>query len=214
MQREARPEVSGVVLAAGPGRRLGLPIPKPLLPVQGKPMLAWVLDLVARLPLQERVLVVGARAQQILAALFAADFSSSARWELRLARHGQTWRVLYNPAWPEGLGASLRRAAEAVPMGMILFLGDMPYVPERAALAVLSRAGARPVAPCFQGQRGFPVYLPASMRPELLKLAGDVGARDLLGACELIPWDHPGVVQDVDQLTDLGGGRPCLPFPL
>lgn len=196
-----------MVLAAGPGRRLGLPIPKPLLPVQGKPMLAWVLDLVERLPLAERVLVVGAQASEVVAALFsgvpAGQVDQSP--ELWARRGGMTWRILYNPDWPEGMGASLRRAAQALPIGMLVFLADMPFVPEKAAQAVLDRAGDHPVAPGFQGQRGFPVYLPASLRPQLLALRGDVGARGLLRDCELIPWDHPGVIQDVDEIGDLGG---------
>lgn len=200
-----RPEVAGVVLAAGPGRRLGLSTPKPLLPVRGRPMLAWVLDLVERLPLAPRVLVVGAHAPEILAALFADLPPIPQGPEFWARREGHTWRVLYNPDWPEGMGTSLRRAAEAVHTGMLVFLGDMPFVPKDAAQAVLARAGDHPVAPSFRGQRGFPVYLPASLRPKLLGLWGDVGARHLLEDCELIPWDHPGVVKDVDQLEDLGG---------
>jgi hypothetical protein len=43
---EAWVRLRGVVLAAGPGRRMGLPIPKLLLPIGGKPMLERVLDLV------------------------------------------------------------------------------------------------------------------------------------------------------------------------
>ncbi|MCS7216224.1 MAG: nucleotidyltransferase family protein [Candidatus Bipolaricaulota bacterium] len=195
------PEVAGVVLAAGPGRRMGLPTPKLLLPIQGKSMLAWVLELVEGLPLGERVLVLGAQAPALLAALFPGQEVPPAFFrggELRARRAGGAWRVLYNPDWPEGMGASLRCAARAVPGGMLVFLGDMPYVPLEAARAVLARAGAHPVAPAFRGQRGFPVYLPAALRPALLELRGDVGARNLLSACELLPWDHPGVVWDVD----------------
>jgi len=194
-------EVVGVVLAAGPGRRMGLSTPKPLLPVQGKPMLAWVLDLVEGLPLSERVLVVGAYAQEILRALFSAEFFGDE--ETVLMRNGKPWRVLYNAGWPEGMGSSLRLAAKVVGGGMLVFLGDMPYVSEAAARAVLAQAGELPVAPSFRGQRGFPVFLPPSLRPKLLGLRGDVGARDFLSECVLIPWEEPGVILDLDRPADL-----------
>jgi len=194
-------EVAGVVLAAGPGRRMCLPTPKLLLPIQGKPMLARVLDLVEGLPLSERVLVVGAYAQEILRALFSAEFFGEE--EAVLTRNGKSWRVLYNSGWPEGMGSSLRLAARALRGGMLVFLGDMPYIPETAAQAVLAQAGELPVAPSYQGQRGFPVFLPASLRPKLLGLRGDVGARDFLPECVLIPWEEPGVILDLDQPEDL-----------
>jgi CTP:molybdopterin cytidylyltransferase MocA len=44
--------------------------PKLLLPVDGRPMVAWVVDLVDRLPLDERVIVLGAEAEAIRDALF------------------------------------------------------------------------------------------------------------------------------------------------
>lgn len=224
-------EVTGVVLAAGSGQRMGLPIPKLLLPVRGKPMLAWVLDLVERLPLTDRAVVVGAHAFHILSVLFPVEaksaeivsnqaITSSPKRENSpscifpplveervLPRGSKTWRVLHNPAWPEGIGSSLRRAAETITTGMLVFLGDMPFVPEPIAQAVLARAGEKPVAPSYQNRRGFPVYLPPSFRPQLLQLTGDKGARDLLAHCELIPSDHPGVLWDVDRLEDLRNER-------
>lgn len=195
------PKVAGVVLAAGPGERMALPTPKLLLPVRGKPMLAWVLELVENLSLSERVLVVGARAEEILSALFSAPEKG--------LRGEKTWRVVHNPRWSEGMGSSLRCAAEAVSTGMLVFLGDMPFVPYEAALAVLARAGERPVAPSYRGQRGFPVYLPPALRPALLKIKGDVGARFLLEDCEVITWEDPGVVMDIDRPEDLGGEALC-----
>jgi len=111
--------------------------------------------------------------------------------------------VIVNEAWEEGIGSSLRRAAEEVEDGMLIFLGDMPWVPEEAARAVLSRAGDHPVAPAYRGRRGFPVYVPPSLRPQLLALHGDKGARDLLAECHVVPWEDPGVIRDVDRVEDL-----------
>ncbi|MBC7170274.1 nucleotidyltransferase family protein [Candidatus Bipolaricaulota bacterium] len=186
--------MTGVVLAAGAGRRMGRP--KLLLSVGGRPLLAWVVDLVERLPLDERVIVLGAEAPAIRVALFPSLPSGGEG-----GRAG--WQVIVNEAWQEGMGSSLRRAAEVVEGGMLVFLGDMPWVPELAAREVLARAGDHPVAPSYGGQRGFPVYLPPSLRPELLRLSGDRGARDLLAGCEVIPWSDPGVIRDVDGMEHL-----------
>lgn len=180
--------MTGVVLAAGAGTRMGCP--KLLMAVDGRPMVARVLELVERLPLDRRILVLGAHAEEVQLALFPSGDPGM-------------WQVVPNPDWPEGMASSLRRAAEEVQDGILLFLGDMPWIPESAARAVLARAGDRPVAPSYGGQRGFPVYLPPSLRPALLTLQGDVGARHLLADCDLIPWPDDGVIRDADRAEDL-----------
>lgn len=185
--------VTGVVLAAGAGTRMGQP--KLLLPVDGRPLVLWVVDLVNRLPLDRRVIVLGAQAEAVRSALFPADGAHPG------GRFG--WTVLVNEGWREGMGSSLRCAAEEVDGGMLVFLGDMPWVPEEAARAVLARAGGRPAASAYRGVRGFPVYLPPSLRPEVRALAGDRGARDLLQDCDLIAWPDDRVIRDVDRVEDL-----------
>jgi CTP:molybdopterin cytidylyltransferase MocA len=180
--------------------------PKLLLPFRGKPLLAWVLGLVESLPLERRLIVLGAQADEILAKIFAVPRDSlPTRHPSRVTRNGHLWEVLVNSDWNEGMGSSLRLAAGEVSGGMLVFLGDMPLVPREAVLAVLSRTGERPVAPSYKGQRGFPVYLPASLQSELLALRGDIGARKIIDPrCELIPTDDPGVVLDIDDEADLG----------
>jgi len=175
----------GLVLAAGGGRRMGEP--KLLLPYRGRPLLAWTVELVGRLPLSARILILGAQAQAV-------------RERMPLAG----WSLVENPRWPEGMGTSLAAGVAASPQGgWLVFLGDMPHVPEEACRAVLERASTEPVAPRYGEVRGFPVFLPTHLRSELLSLKGDKGARDLLGSCITIPWDDPGVVHDVDRLEEL-----------
>ncbi len=240
--------MTGVVLAAGAGTRMGRP--KLLLPLSGRPLLVWVVDLVNRLPLDKRVIVLGAEAEAIRGALFSPHpRPSPARerpmtpWLCSVAaclrrtlgvgdrprryttsppsdgvgflfpppsdgkgrgRGGRAlWHVIVNERWKEGMGSSLRRAAEEAEGGMLVFLGDMPWIPEEAARAVIAQAGDRPVAPAYRGQRGFPVYLPLVLRPALRSLRGDQGARDLLGGCQLVPWPDDGVIRDVDRVEDL-----------
>jgi|Deesub1362B_J571_1020462.scaffolds.fasta_scaffold03330_4 molybdenum cofactor cytidylyltransferase len=204
----AEDPVTAVVLAAGAGKRMGRP--KLLLAYRGKPLLSWTLELVERLPLSRRLIVLGAQAPEILEEIFGLRPPAlPAHDASRVTRHGFLWDVLINPGWEEGMGSSLRLAAERVEGGMLVFLGDMPEVPRGAALEVLRRAGDQPVAPSFQGRRGFPIYLPRELRPQLLALGGDIGARELVReSCQLIPWPDPGVVLDVDREEDLPCARP------
>lgn len=188
-----------MVLAAGAGRRMPSS-PKLLLPFRGKPILTWVLELVERLPVAERVLILGAYADRIRAALFLEGQGRARR------RGGQEWQVVLNPGWEEGMGSSLRLAAGIGQGGLLLFLGDMPRVPEEVARAVILRAGEKPLGPSYQGQRGFPLFFPASLRPILQRARGDEGARGMIPSWELIPVDDPGVIADVDTPADLMEG--------
>ncbi len=185
--------------------------PKLLLPFRGRPILEWVLELVEGLPLKRRLIVLGAHAPEILEVLFSCSALPTAHHPPSITRNGIPWEVVLNANWREGMGSSLRLAARHVEGGMLVFLGDMPLVPREVALEVLSRTGERPVAPVFQGKRGFPVYLPKKLRPRILELSGDGGARGIIqGTCELVPSDNPGVIWDIDTREDLvvarGGG--------
>ena len=195
--------LTAVVLAAGAGVRMGRQ--KLLLPFRGKPLLAWTLDLVEGLPAERRLIILGSHADTILKEIFWLPSPVSVTHHASpVTRHGTPWEVLVNEGWEEGMGSSLRLAAQHVEGGMLVFLGDMPLVPREAALAVLSRAGDRPVAPSYRGRRGFPIYLPPGLRPQLLELRGDIGARDLLKEdCDLIPIDDHGVILDIDTHHDL-----------
>ncbi len=177
--------MTAVVLAAGGGRRMGRP--KLLLPFAGRPLLSWTLELVNRLPVACRVLVLGAQAREV-------------QQELPLAG----WVVTVNEAWQKGMAGSLKAGVDAAPPGgLLLFLGDMPCVPETACRKVMRQASEVPVAPTHNGERGFPVYLPPSMRGGLHVLEGDQGARSLLKGCQLVPEPDPGVLRDVDRTEDL-----------
>lgn len=112
----------------------------------------------------------------------------------------------------EGMGASLRTAAAALPddtTAVFVFLGDMPAI-DPATPALLARALKSPhdiVAPLHLGRRGHPVLFGATWLPALRTLSGDEGARALLenaGArLARIPVHDPGIHLDVDRPEDL-----------
>src|SRR5215470_3038547 len=65
MTGERRRPVSAVVLAAGEGTRMRSTTPKVLHPLCGRPMLLWVIDALAALPLERIVVVVGHGAEDV-----------------------------------------------------------------------------------------------------------------------------------------------------
>ncbi|GBD06265.1 Bifunctional protein GlmU [bacterium HR21] len=61
------PAVAAVVLAAGKGKRIGHPhLPKALLPLDGRPLLDYVLSQLLHLSLQRVLVVVGFRGEQVV----------------------------------------------------------------------------------------------------------------------------------------------------
>jgi molybdenum cofactor cytidylyltransferase len=94
--------------------------------------------------------------------------------------------------------------------GWIVALADMPLVKPATiqSIAAALMSGAKIAAPVYRGERGHPVGFAASLRPELLALSGDVGARPVLQRhgddIRLLECDDAGVLLDIDTKTDLG----------
>ena len=175
--------VLGVVLAAGGSTRMGRP--KQLAELDGRPLLAHVLEAVESSPLDRVVVALGGAADEVL------DRVDLGRAE-----------PLVVEGWAAGMGhvlaSALARAGgdwEAV----VVLLGDQPLVPGRAVARVVEawRAGAGPmVTATYDGRPGHPKLFDRRLLPDLLRLTGDTGARDLLAA-------HPDRVHRVE-VGDLG----------
>lgn len=98
----------------------------------------------------------------------------------------------------ESLKAGLTRALELDPgaPGVMVLLGDQPLVSAALVQALadsfLTGSEAACVAPVCGEQRGNPVVLHRDLFPAVRRLAGDVGARELLAGFPLrvIPWDN------------------------
>jgi molybdenum cofactor cytidylyltransferase len=104
-----------------------------------------------------------------------------------------------------GMAASLKTAIAAVPdpcAGVLVCLGDMPTVrPDTLdGLIAAFTAAVTAIVPTWQGTRGNPVLLGRALFPLIAALAGDQGARRLLGGPGILelPVDDPGILQDFD----------------
>ncbi|MFT4122933.1 MAG: NTP transferase domain-containing protein [Microbacteriaceae bacterium] len=167
------PALSGIVLAAGAGRRSGGP--KALVP-------GWLGHAVAVLDgagCRDVVVVLGAGAERAAALVPAGA------------------RAVVAADWAEGVAASLRTGLVAVDpatAATLVTLVDLPGMPVEAAarLAVLARSrGRTALAQAWFGQRpGHPVLIGAEHRAALATtLAGDAGARAYLAAHGATPVD-------------------------
>jgi molybdenum cofactor cytidylyltransferase len=169
--------LSGVILAAGCSSRMGRP--KQLLPLRGRCLLQRVLDEAIASRLDELLLVLGHRAEEI-------------RQALRLPG-GARVRSVVNADWARGQSTSLRlalRSTAPTAAAAAVLLADQPGVGaaliDRVAGAFLDAGlpAARPVYSGADGSRvpGHPVFLARRIWSEVDKLDGDEGARALLTA--------------------------------
>lgn len=188
------------MLAAGEGRRFGGG--KLLAPWVGGVLLDAALAAAFAAPVRTVTVATGSDARRVAAA--ARAFAERAGVADRLA-------IVHAAEHAEGMGATLRTAAAALPddtQGVFVFLGDMPRVPHAVLgpLADALRDGAA-AAPVFSGRRGHPVLLGRTLLPGLLGLSGNQGARAVLqGLGErlaLVEAPDDGVLFDVDAPGDL-----------
>lgn len=185
--------MSGVILAAGTSSRLGQP--KQLLDLFGEPLLRRTVMNAIASSLDEVVLVLGSRAEEIGAAV--SDL-------------GQ--RTVINPDFATGQGSSLvagLRAVDARSRGALFLLGDEPQVSSEIinTLVVAFRTGdALIVQPTYGGVPANPVFISVALREELLAIKGDEGARSVIRAhkseVRLVPVSKGAPPRDVDTFED------------
>jgi molybdenum cofactor cytidylyltransferase len=183
-QAASGPRIGALLLAAGQSRRMGGPN-KMLAEIDGVPMAARV---------ARRVLA--SRARPIVAVLGNdADAVDAALGKLPVER-------VRNPDFAQGLSTSLKRGITALPTdldGVLVCLGDMPLVSgrhlDRLIAAFNALEGRAIIVPTRRGKRGNPVLWAARFFPEMSALAGDVGARHLIG-------EHADLVCEVEMGDD------------
>jgi molybdenum cofactor cytidylyltransferase len=114
-----------------------------------------------------------------------------------------------NPEFASGLSTSLKRGIAALPSdldGVIVCLGDMPLISgrhlDRLIAAFNPLEGRAIIVPTRRGKRGNPVLWSKRFFPEMAELAGDVGAKHLIGEhAELVAeveMDDDAVLVDID----------------
>jgi nicotine blue oxidoreductase len=178
---------AGLLLAAGGGRRYGMP--KALVSRAGRLLVEHALATLRDGGCDPVVVVLGAAEDEVRA---RADLAGAL--------------VVGNPDWPTGMGSSLRTGLAALAAtdaeAVAVLLVDTPGITPAAVRRVLTHAAPDAVAAAsYAGRQGHPVLLGRAHWPEVAALArADEGARPYLKTHPplLVPCDDVADGTDVD----------------
>jgi molybdenum cofactor cytidylyltransferase len=152
--------------------------------LNGKPMIAWVVDACLNSRLDKIVVVLGDNASQITSGL-------SAKYGNRRIT------TIINPQYREGMSRSLRagllKVMRTFPSVMFL-LGDQPLVDLNLIDRLLTgfwKSEKDICVPVHMGRRGNPTLFSRRFYDQLLKVSGDTGAREIIRA-------HPKAVLSIE----------------
>jgi molybdenum cofactor cytidylyltransferase len=171
-----RSPIVAVLLAAGTASRFGSQKLLARLPdADGEPMPLARAAAIAlqRAGLEQIVVVLGREAEAVRRCLEGLDLC-----------------FVTNEAYASGMSSSLRAGVNAAmsqwpaAAGVLIALGDQP-LPDAAIVRSLidtfgQSTASQVVAPRYRGVRGNPVVFARALVPELLDVAGDRGARDVI----------------------------------
>ena len=197
--------VSAVVLAAGMSTRMGRN--KLLLTFRDKPLVVHAVDTLLASKAGEIIVVLGHESEKIWDQL--EDYAGQA------PNGGQRRRVrlVKNADYRDGLSTSVRAGVEAVSRetgAIMIYLADQPLLEPAdvdriiAAFTTAKAEDKMIVVPFFNGERGNPVILDASLRDSILGIVGDVGCKGVIKRYPekvyAIEMENDHVVRDVDDV--------------
>ena len=186
--------LSAIVLAAGMSTRMGRN--KLLLRFRDQALIVRAVDTLLASKIDEVIVVLGHEIE-------------AARAELK----GKPVRLVQNPDYRDGLSTSVRTGVEAVSPqadGIMIYLADQPLLEPAdinqiaAALTDAKKVNKSIVVPFFEGERGNPVVLDASLRVAILGIVGDVGCKGVIKRYPekvyILDMENDHVVRDVDDI--------------
>lgn len=191
------PRCGLVILAAGASRRMGSP--KQLIEIDGRPLLVRAIEAALAAPVWPVVVVLGANAVAIRPVIGHLPVL-----------------VIENPAWSEGMAASIREGVATLRQfsrtldAAVLALCDQPGFSAATVESLLAahRATTRGiVAARYAGRLGAPALFAREHFAALTALTGEEGARDLLNAdpARVAAVELPELARDLDTPADLEG---------
>jgi molybdenum cofactor cytidylyltransferase len=186
--------LGAIILAAGGSSRMGSA--KQLVVVDGAPLVVRAVDAALGARAWPVVVVLGARANRVRAALAGRSFVEA-----------------LNAGWSAGLSSSIRAGLEAALAAeprldaVLVAPVDQPALSPGiiAQLAALHRASGRIACARYGGRNGAPAVFGRRHFPELRSLRGDKGARNLLNRSpgSVASLEIPSLGIDIDTPADL-----------
>lgn len=176
--------------AAGASRRMGRP--KLLLPINGRPMVAGVVEALRGGGVREIVLVT------------ARDDEALQTWA---RQNGVT--IAINPDPDRGMLSTIQEGIAALKNSkdeiLLVSPADLPHLQSETVSNLLRKmieTGAPLAVPTFRGKRGHPLAIAPGLIPEIDTLDPNIGLKQLRDRHEAelleIEVEDAGVVQDVD----------------
>lgn len=182
------PDVAGLVLAAGAGRRYGMP--KARVRYQGELFVERAVRVLTDAGCVPVLAVLGAGAAEVREQL--PDLNA-----------------IDNPDWPSGMGSSLRVGLNALPdkESVVILPVDTPGVTAGAVRRLIARSSPKALLRAgYEGEPGHPVLIGHDHWVGVIELAtGDAGAREYLRRHppKIVPCGDVSDGRDVDVPGDL-----------
>ncbi len=190
-------KIGGVIPAAGLSGRMGNF--KPLMMVEGKPVILHCIDSALLAAVEPVVVVLGYRGHEV-ATLIRARYTTE---EIRL---------VYNDSYADtDMLASVKIGIQALPPCDAFFLlpGDMPAVDPKTFTAIagrMSETSALLVFPLAAGKQGHPALISHRFIGKILAFEGDGGLQTLwdqnVAETVIVPVDDAGCGIDMDTIED------------
>ncbi|MGM0934650.1 MAG: nucleotidyltransferase family protein [Bacteroidota bacterium] len=163
-------KIGVIILAAGSSSRLGYP--KQLVEFKGIPLLQRSIDIVESLELDPKILVLGAKEDEINKKIDPRNFE-----------------VVINENWEEGMSTSIRKGiSEALKIKkeleqILILLSDQPLVTKdkiEELIRVQLDSKKQATFSEYLGNVGVPAIFSREIFSDLKKLKGDQGAKKLI----------------------------------
>jgi molybdenum cofactor cytidylyltransferase len=202
--------VAGIILAAGEARRFGQP--KQLLDYHGQPFVRTVAKTALESGLSPVVVVTGANAEVVEAALadLPVTLSRNTDWQTGQSSSIRTGlQTLSHLYFQDSSPKFMEFGGGWVGVGAAIFLlADQPQVPPTLLRALMEQHNlelAPLLAPLVRDRRANPVLFDRMTFPDLLSLTGDVGGRGIFNKYPVtyLPWHDESLLLDIDTPEDL-----------
>lgn len=193
-------EFNIAILAAGAASRFGAC--KLLAPLNGKPVLNYSLDAASQTEAHEVFIITGGWYQEI-----------EKHVELRNA---EKEHFLYCQNWQEGMGASIKLAANInkdKSTALLIMLADQPLISAEQLNLLIRRWRDQPEQICcaqFNNTLGAPAIFPIGAQHKLLTLPNNQGAKRLLTNQIVNTVSIPEAAWDIDTPTNLAQAHTLL----
>lgn len=168
---------------------------KQLLRFGDKTLVEQVIDNVLASRVAETIVVIGHEGDAVEAVL----------------RH-KPLKLVRNENYREGMSTSVRAAMGSISpsvRGVLVILGDQPGVTAEVIDQLIdsfTEGKGSIIVPVYKGRRGNPVLFDIKYKPELMKLSGDVGAREIVvvhaGEVYEVDVEFEGILEDIDTEQD------------